>query len=261
MQHHEDTLAVYVESVRTLPETLGVVLVGSVCRGTERPDSDVDVYRVITDEAFEVADATETLSYSIPEISTYEGGYVDIKECSPRYLAAAIDHGDEPTRASFVGARVAYSTLPDLERTVAAIPTLTDDEWRQREMSYISQLRLYFRYFLKQGEKLDDVYLLHWAAVHGVNAASRALLAHGRILFRGAKYSRTLLADLPDLPAGFLEDTADLLAAPTFEKGAAVMATIEGFKDWGIPREQSLSRFIRDNELAWLKGTLPPEAM
>ena len=211
MQHHEETLAAYVESVRTRPETLGVVLVGSVCRGTERPDSDVDVYRVITDEAFEVADATETLSYSIPEISTYEGG-TSTSGVLPRYLAAGL-HGDEPTRASFVGARVAYSTLPDLERTVAAIPTLTDDEWRQREMSYISQLRLYFRYFLKQGEKLDDVYLLHWAAVHGVNAASRALLAHGRILFRGAKYSRALLADLPDLPAGFLEDTADLLCS------------------------------------------------
>jgi predicted nucleotidyltransferase len=261
MQHHEETLAAYVESVRSLPETLGVVLVGSVCRGTERPDSDVDVYRVITDEAFEVADATERLSYSIREISTYDGGYVDIKECCPSYLAEALDHGDEPTRASFVGARVAYSTIPDLAQTVAAIPTLSDEEWHQREMSFISQLRLYFRYFLAQGEKLDDAYLLHWAAVHGVNAASRALLAHGRILFRGAKYSRTLLADLPDLPAGFLEDTADLLAAPTFEKGAAISATIEGFKDWGIADEQSLSRFIRDNELAWLKGTLPPESM
>jgi hypothetical protein len=105
------------------------------------------------------------------------------------------------------------------------------------------------------------VYLLHWAAVHGVNAASRALLAHGRILFRGAKYSRTLLADLPDLPEGFLDDTADLLTAPTYEKGAAIMATIEAFKDWGFRSEQSLSRFIRDNELAWLKGTLAPESM
>ncbi len=261
MQHHEETLAAYVASVQGLPETLGVVLVGSMARGTERPDSDVDVYRVITDEAFAVAHATERLSYSIEEISTYEGGYVDIKECSPSYLAAAIDHGDEPTRASFVGARVAYSTLPDLAQTVAAIPTLSDEAWHERETAFISQLRLYLGYFLKQGEKLDDVYLLHWAAVHGVNAASRALLAHGRILFRGAKYSRTLLADLPDLPPGFLEDTADLLTAPTFAKGAAVMATIEGFTDWGLPREETLSRFIRDNELAWLKGTLPPESM
>lgn len=261
MQHHEDTLAAYVESVRHLPETLGVVLVGSLCRGTERPDSDVDVYRVITDEAFAVADATERLSYSVRELSTYDGGYVDIKETSPSYLAAAIEMGDEPTRASFVGARVAYSALADLEQTVAAIPVLSDEQWHEREMSFITQMRLYWRYFLKQGEKLDDVYLLHWAAVHGVNAASRALLAHGRILFRGAKYSRTLLADLPDLPDGFLEKTADLLTAPTFDKGAEIMATIEAFKDWGIPNEQSLSRFIRDNELAWLKGTLPPEAM
>ena len=103
--------------------------------------------------------------------------------------------------------------------------------------------------------------LLQWAAVHLVNAASRALLAHGRILFRGAKYERTLLADLPDLPDGFLDLSARLLALPTVEMCEELMALVEDFKDWGIPDEQSLSRFIRDNELAWLNGTLPPEAM
>jgi hypothetical protein len=43
VQHHEDTLAAYVRLVRHRPETLGVVLVGSACRGTERPDSVIDV--------------------------------------------------------------------------------------------------------------------------------------------------------------------------------------------------------------------------
>jgi len=261
VQHHEDTLAAYVELVRDRPETLGVVFVGSACRGTERPDSDIDVYLVVTDEAFADADAEERLSYVNREAATYDGGYVDIKECCPRYLAAAVERGDEPARASFVGARVAYTTIPDLEQTIAAVTTLSDAEWRQRETSFISQMRLYGGYFLGQGVKLGDPYLLHWAAVHLVNAASRALLAHGRILFRGAKYERALLADLVDLPDGFLDLSANLLAAPTEEKGTDLMALVENFKDWGIPYEQSLSRFIRDNELAWLNGTLPPEAM
>lgn len=261
MQHHEDTLQAYVDLVRERPETLGVILVGSVCRGTERPDSDVDVYRVITDEAFAEADATETLSYSLRDIGTYEGGYVDIKECCPSYLAAAVERGDEPTRASFVGARVAYSLLPDLETTVAAIPQLPDEAWQEREVAFISQMRLYGRYFLGQGVKLGDPYLLHWAAVHMVNSASRALLAHGRVLFRGAKYERTLLRDVADLPVGFLDLSAEVLAQPDVDKGKRLMAMVEELRDWGIPHEQSLSRFIRDNELAWLKGTLPPESM
>ncbi len=261
MQHHEDTLAAYVELVRDRPETLGVVLVGSACRGTERPDSDIDVYLVVTDEAFAAADAEERLSYVNREAATYDGGYVDIKECCPSYLAAAVERGDEPTRASFVGSRVAYTTIADLEQTIASITNLGDAEWRQRETSFISQMRLYGRYFLGQGVKLGDPYLLHWAAVHAVNSASRALLAHGRILFRGAKYERTLLADLADLPEGFLDLSADLLEEPTVEKCKDLMALVEDFKDWGIPHEQALSRFIRDNELAWLNGTLPPEAM
>ena len=52
---------------------------------------------------------------------TYEGGYVDIKLCRPSYLAAAVERGDDPTRASFVGARVTLDRIGGLAQTVSAI--------------------------------------------------------------------------------------------------------------------------------------------
>lgn len=47
MQHHEDTLDAYVRRVKADPNAIAVILVGSVAHGTERPDSDVDVYLVV----------------------------------------------------------------------------------------------------------------------------------------------------------------------------------------------------------------------
>ena len=78
-----------------------MVVIGSVARGDERPDSDVDVYLVITDEAYAAAARSGVVAYVSEVGVAYEGGYVDVKLASPRYLADAADHGDDPTRASF----------------------------------------------------------------------------------------------------------------------------------------------------------------
>ena len=46
MHHHEQTIDAFTASQALRPEVLGVVVIGSVARGDERPDSDVDVYLV-----------------------------------------------------------------------------------------------------------------------------------------------------------------------------------------------------------------------
>ena len=98
MRHHELTIAAFTASQAVRPEVLGVVMVGSVARGEERPDSDVDVYLVVTDEAYAAAERSGQVAFVSHIGVNYEGGYVDVKLASPSYLAAAADHGDDPTR-------------------------------------------------------------------------------------------------------------------------------------------------------------------
>ena len=45
MRHHEETIEDFTARAAR-PEVIGVVVVGSVARGDERTDSDVDVYLV-----------------------------------------------------------------------------------------------------------------------------------------------------------------------------------------------------------------------
>jgi len=162
-------------------------------------------------------------------------------------------------RASFLPARVAWARDPQIAELVAAVPIVADEAWQDRQASYIAQMRLYGGYFLRQGDQLDDTYLRHWAALHMVSAAGRALLARAHILFPGNKYLTGLLAALPDLPTGYRELAEQLLVAPSFELGQQFMALVEDHDDWPLSREQTLSRFVRDNELAWLTRVPPPE--
>jgi len=261
VQHHEQTLDAYVASVRPHPSVIAVILTGSVARGTERPDSDVDVSLVVTDEAFDAARTDERLSYVERGMATYDGGYVDVKVVSPAYLDAAVTRADEPTRASFVGARVVYARGDGLPALLERITRLPDAEWEDRIVSFIAQVRLYGGYFLGQGEKLQDPYLLHWAAVHLANASGRAILASARVLFRGPKYLLGMLAELPEVPPTLVGELRELLTRPSAETGAAVMSTVEAVLGERIGREQTLSRFVADNELGWLWHRPAPESI
>jgi predicted nucleotidyltransferase len=259
VQHHDDTLAAFVAQESARADAVAVVVSGSVARGNPRPDSDVDVYLVGTEERFRKAWDTGLVSYVDSDVATYEGGYVDIKLATVDYLRRAVDAADDPTRASFLTARVAWSRDPSVAGLVAAIPRLPDDVWTERGRSFIAQLRLYVRYFLQQGEAHGNTYLRSWAAVHAVGAGGRALLALNRTLFQGPKYLEKTVPGLPRVPAGYAELAAALLREPTPANGQAYADAVEALHDWGVPRDATLSRFVRDNELAWLTGRVPPE--
>lgn len=259
VQHQEETLAAFLDKVTADPDTVAVVVDGSLAKGSERSDSDVDVYLVVTDDAFATAQSNERLSYVDRDVATYDGGYVDIKVATLDYLRVAVREGDDPTRASFIGARIAWSRDPEVAGLVAALPQLPDEAWDARAAAFIAQMRLYGGYFLRQGAQLGDELLLRWAAIHLLTSAGRALLAHAHVLFPGAKYLSGLLASLPDLPAGYLELSHQLLVSPTPELGRSLMDLVETHADWPITQEETLSRFVRDNELTWLTRVPPPE--
>jgi hypothetical protein len=259
VQHHDDTLAAFLAQESAREDAVAVVVTGSVARGDPRPDSDVDVYLVVSEERFGKAWDDGLVGYVDTDVATYDGGYVDVKLATADYLHRAAETADDPTRASFLNARLAWSRDPSVAGLVAAIPRIPDDVWADRGRSFVAQLRLYVHYFLLQGEAHGNTYLRTWAAVHAVGAGGRALLALNRTLFQGPKYLEKTVPGLPRVPAGYADLAAALLQDPTAERGQAYAAAIEELHDWGMTPDETLSRFVRDNELAWLTGRLPPE--
>jgi hypothetical protein len=259
MLHHEQAVAAFTESQAASPDTLGVVVVGSVGRGDERPDSDVDVYLVVTDQAYEAAAASRQVAYVIRSGVQYEGGYIDVKLASPSYLRAAVDHGDDPTRASFDGGRVTLDRLGDLEQLVRRMADLPAAAWTERVRTYRAQLALYGGYFLVQAADRGDGFLLHHSAVHCAMAAGRCALAHHQQLFRGQKYLAGDLSRLDGLPDRFLRAWSAVLETPTPSAARELIAVVDAWLGEPLTGDEALSTFIAANELAWLNHTIPPE--
>jgi Nucleotidyltransferase domain len=257
VRHHEDTIAAYAAQVIDRPETLALIVVGSVARGTERATSDVDVYLVVTDRAFGAAQSARRVAYIDTEAATYDS-YVDIKLASPRYLERAAAYADDPTRASFLDARIVLDHTGSMAAALARIVALPDDFWQRRVHAYRCQARLYGGYFLKQAHERNDRFLLHHSAVHLCLAVGRVALAVNKTLFQGQKYLAATLSELPDLPDGFLSAWHGVLADPTPGSAAVLTEMVDAWQGGPLNLEDTLSTFI-DNELAWLNGTVPPE--
>lgn len=258
MQQHEDTIRGYVASVQDRPEVLGVVVIGSVARGTPREDSDVDVYLVVTDDAYAQSRGRGVIASVSQDGVTYPGGYVDIKLASPSYLTTAITSADDPTRASFLGAQVVLDRTGELPGWIEGIVTLPDEVWAKRVTAYRAQTRLYGGYFLKQADQLDDHFLRLHSGTHLALAAGRLALAKHRRFFSGQKYLSAAMEEL-ELPERFKITWKHVVMAPSAAVGQHLLDAIVA---WLGPTEDFdalLSRFISDNELAWLRGTIPPE--
>ena len=258
MRHHEDTIAAYAARVIDQPNTLALIVVGSVARGTERAISDVDVYLVVTDEAFAAAQSARRVAYIDTEAATYDS-YVDIKLASQRYLERAAAYADDPTRASFLDARIVFDHTGSMAAAVSRIVALPDDFWQRRVHAYRCQARLYGGYFLKQAHERNDRFLLQHSAVHLCFAVGRVALAVNRTLFQGQKYLAATLSELANLPDGFLSAWHGVLADPTPDSAAVLTDIVDAWQNGPLNLEDTLSTFIIDNEFAWLNGTVPPE--
>src|SRR5687767_8624042 len=118
---HAGALDAFLDRARRDPNARGVVLVGSVARGEARPDSDVDLYLVVTDDAFDRAAAAGRIAFVDRTGIEDPHGYVDVKLVSPAYLRDAVTAGDDPLRASFVGSRVLWDAGEELEALVSSL--------------------------------------------------------------------------------------------------------------------------------------------
>ncbi len=259
MEHHEASIAAFVERSTRERRFEAVIVSGSVARGTERPDSDVDLYLVVDDSEFAAARAEGRLSYVTSDDVTYEDGYFDIKLVTPDYLRRAALDGDDPCRASFEGARVAWSTIDDLGEQIRRIVELPDAAWVEKQRAFIAHARLQAGYFLPQAHERGDDFLLQHAAVHVVLAYGRALLALNRVLFKAPKYLMRTVAGLPRKPDRYDELAHTALTRPGPDSSGALALAVEGFHQWPVSAEETLSRYVEDNELSWFTGVLPPE--
>jgi hypothetical protein len=141
---------------------------------------------------------------------------------------------------------------------IERIAVLPDEVWADRVRSHVAQARLYGGYFLKQAVERGDVFLRQHAGLHLSLAAARAALASSKTLMPGPKYISSLVRSVAT-PDGFVEAWERVVTAPDVGTAGVLMGILDEWLGRDLVGDEALSVFIRDNELAWLRGTVPAE--
>ena len=251
LEHHRQSIKNLIEYYKDDDDTLAVILGGSIAKGLERADSDVDAMIIVTDRRYGELLSQNRLSECITDGCTYEGGYFDIKYYTKNYLQAVAERGSEPARNAFVKVKVFFSRDMEIDDIVSKIGMFQKSEKEEKQFSFYSALKLQTDYFW--GVSSDNNYLRIRTAADIALYCYRLLLLDNNVLFPCHRSLEQTVSSLARRPAGIIDKGNKMLAELTDEAMWEFVQTVLDFIDYKPQKDyhEYLTRFIDDCELWW----------
>ncbi|HEY3414498.1 MAG TPA: nucleotidyltransferase domain-containing protein [Armatimonadota bacterium] len=256
-EHHQHIIARLVDRFAGDPLYPAVIIGGSVAKGRARPDSDVDIMLITTDEEWARRQASGDLWYASLETIGDTQVFVDGKIYGLAFLQEVAAHGSEPARAAFDSAFPAYCRIPQLEALIGRILTYPESDRDSKMRSFYSQVALLGRFFVGEAAKRDDRYLMSHAVSDLVLFGCRLVLAYNRILYPYHKWLMWEVERAPEKPEGFMQLIQDVLARPGVDTAEAFCRGLDEWHEWGVSLDQAVGSFIVDSEWNWRFGVAP----
>lgn len=250
--HHKRAIEKLTDYLKLDYRYLALIITGSVAKGHERDDSDIDFVLVVSDEEYVKRKRRNRFSYFDTQFCDYPGGYVDGKIVNLEFLKTVAERGTEPARDAFGDAWIAFSKISELEDILNAIPVYQIEEKTRKIQSFIAQFEIAY-WYVGEAKKRNDKYLLNRAATDLVLFGGRLILAHNEILFPFHKLFMNVLGKAPQKPDNLLRLINSLANEPNSQNAKVFYDCVKNFKNWklrGLPGTQ----YMLDTEWAWIEG-------
>lgn len=250
--HHKRAIEKLTEHFKQDDRYLALIITGSVAKGQEKEDSDIDFVLIASDEEYVKRKRRNRFTYFDTQFCDYPGGYVDGKIVNLEFLKLVAERGTEPARDAFGDAWIAFSKIPGLEDILNAIPVYQIEEKGSKIQSFIAQFEIAY-WYVGEAEKRNDKYLLNRAATDLVLFGGRLILAHNEILFPFHKLFMNVLEKAPQKPDNLLKLINTFTNEPNSQNAKVFYDCVKNFKNWklqGLPGTQ----YMLDTEWAWIEG-------
>lgn len=259
--HHQQTIDRLTAEYQDNPNFPALIIGGSVAKGWARPDSDVDFLIVTTEAEFDRRRRSSTpgdLFINRKDLCDYEGGYVDGKIISVSFLEKLAQSGNEPSRAAFNSAFLAYSHIPELETLIKKIPVYPEAK-RDERMRAFYCMAFMGRWLMNEASRHNNPYTITRAASQLSLYAGRLILAHNRTLYPFHKWLMHALESVDEKPAELVEHMHTLLKDPSPENADALFEEVKAFVDLGVTDLEAYTWFMTEVEWSWMNGATPME--
>lgn len=253
LEHHQQSINNLLDYFKDDHDVIAVILGGSIAKGCERPDSDIDAIIVVSKNKYIELDKSDKLSECIFGHCTYEEGYFDIKYCTEDYLRILAKTGSEPSRNAFASSQCLFTRNPEIESLLTQIPVFQKQEKDEKLLSFYSAFSLNHGYFW--GQSKDNMYLKLRSAADIVLFGFRLLLQENEELFPCHKSLFQAVSHLKNKPDNIIDKANLFLSALSDEAKNDFVTSIVEYINYIPPKNHAkiLTRYIVDNELWWYK--------
>ncbi|MFW9874116.1 MAG: hypothetical protein ACFFG0_13500 [Candidatus Thorarchaeota archaeon] len=250
--HHKKAIEKLVDHLKKDERFLALIIGGSVAKGMERDDSDIDVVLVATDEEFKKRKKNNLFLYYTKDFCDYPGGYIDGKVVDLQFLQSIAERGSEPARDAFRDSWIAYSKIPEFEVLFEKIPVFQKEEKLEKIQKFYAQFEG-ANWIIQEAEKRNDDYLLTRGITDLILFGGRLILEHNEILYPFHKLFMQTLEKTPDKPENLIFLINTLLNDKNTKNAQALYNAIKDFRKWEISEFWAI-RFMLDTEWAWING-------
>ncbi|MBY9017624.1 MAG: nucleotidyltransferase domain-containing protein [Candidatus Lokiarchaeota archaeon] len=250
--HHQIAIEKFTQFIKEDPKFIALIIGGSIAKGLELEDSDIDGIIIATDEEYKKRKRRNRFLFYDPSYCNYPGGYVEGKVVNLEFLEVVAERGTEPARDAFRGAWIAYSEIPELENLLKQIPIFQKDEKEEKIRKFYAQLEV-ANWYVKEAERRNDPYLLNHAISDLVLFGGRMILEHNEMLYPFHKWFLNALEEAPDKPKDLMVLIKKVLLERNSTNAQALYDEIKSFRKWEIRGIANVG-FLLDTELAWLEG-------
>ncbi|QQE12908.1 nucleotidyltransferase domain-containing protein [Planctomycetota bacterium] len=264
--HHRCALASGVKrlienAARNEERLVGIYLGGSIAKGKERVDSDVDVLVVMDDVDWEKRRQRKDVSFIWFDVLKGWDGYLEGRYLPEGYVRELLERGSEPARNGFVGAKLVWGEAVCAEGDVGElVKRYPEEDVERKAASFMAQLQGYRWSFWHEAMRMEDVYLLSKSALEVVTFAGRLVLLENRVLFQCHKQMMRLVGGVVNKPTDFEKKAERLLRELSDD---AMRDFYDGLlKWWGekggrgeLESNEMVAVFQLDCEMSWFTGT------
>ena len=255
-KHHQESIEKFLDIYKSDPAILAILLGGSIAHGFAKPDSDVDVTIIVDQAEYAQRKQEHKLAFSLWDICTYPGGYIDCKVVSLDFMKKVASNGSDAARYAYKDNSILFSRIDNLQELLEAVVRFPAQDKNERRSRFASQL-LAWRWYYSEAVKKQNQYLIYLSLQKLVLFACRIVLNENDMLFPYHKWLLNETRAAPHKPANFDAAIEGIMAnhSPELVNGFCsevlkYIAADEQSIDWP-------NRFLSDSELNWLEHEPP----
>lgn len=250
----EDTIKQLIEYVSKDESILGLILCGSIAKGTETDRSDIDVFVVVTDERFNREMMSKNYFWGTNFDSKEFKVEVDGKIIPKNFLEKIWEYGNESIKSTLHHSKVIYSRDRDIAKLLMNKSNLSKQNRKENARKFYS-LMVSSRF--SADDDLDNILYVTKCIYDTVFYACRLVLAHNGIYYPCVKNLYKELNNCDKLPINFITSMNEVMHSYSFEKMVEFYNSVcNYFKEYHFDNRLRKG-YVLENELFWYFNTFP----